>query len=417
MADHAKLGASSAERWMTCPGSVLLSADLPDKSSRAADEGSAAHALAETCLLTGDEPFEYLGDPCPDPEYKDWTVTEDMVEAVTVYTNHVRELTGGRITKENVEQKVSLAKFKPLSDHFAEMFGTCDLLWTQASDPVAGKLQTLHLRDYKHGAGVAVEVEDNPQLMYYALAALLELGWILYKPKTKKKFSAIKVDVVVGIVQPRKPHEDGPVRLWKTTAHDILEWGLNQLVPAVKAVDDGDQTLVTSEKGCQFCRAKGVCPELAERSMEGAMLEFGSDGKLKPEVYFEKLTPKHIVRILDAEKGILNWLKAVREHAQESLNRGEDVTGGAYKLVAGRSSRDWKDEDAAVAQLREWGYTDEQMFDLKFRSPAQAEKLVGKERKADLIELVDVNEGSPTLVPASDKRPALQRGAEADFLD
>ena len=54
---HAKLSASSAFRWINCPGSVALADQLPAPGSSAyADEGTLAHALAELKLR------KFLGD-------------------------------------------------------------------------------------------------------------------------------------------------------------------------------------------------------------------------------------------------------------------------------------------------------------------------------------------------------------------
>ena len=47
---HAKLSPSSAERWMSCPGSVALNEGKDDKGSSYAAEGTAAHELAEKIL-------------------------------------------------------------------------------------------------------------------------------------------------------------------------------------------------------------------------------------------------------------------------------------------------------------------------------------------------------------------------------
>ena len=44
---HAVLSASSSSRWLACPPSALLNADTPDSCGDAAEQGTAAHALAE----------------------------------------------------------------------------------------------------------------------------------------------------------------------------------------------------------------------------------------------------------------------------------------------------------------------------------------------------------------------------------
>ena len=45
--NHAVLSASSAYRWLECPPSALATADIPDETTIYAQEGSAAHEMAE----------------------------------------------------------------------------------------------------------------------------------------------------------------------------------------------------------------------------------------------------------------------------------------------------------------------------------------------------------------------------------
>lgn len=397
MAAHAELGASSAVRWMTCPGSVRLCRDIPDTESDYAREGSAAHALGEVCLLRKEDPWEYLGEPCPSEEFGDIEVSADMVEAVTVYVEHIRKTYGLNPSEKMIERRVSLEK---LGSWAKGMFGTADFILAWATK------KTLHVDDYKHGQGVAVEVEDNPQLMYYGLAALFTMDLL----------NMIE-QVTVTVVQPRKPHPDGPIRSVTYSVDELLAWGEKELKPAVLATDDPDAPLVPSEKGCKFCAAKGSCPARAEQAMDNAMLDFDEEGGVAPKKKLDQLTPAEIAQILDAEKDIKDWLKGVAEYAQRSFNNGVDVTDGRYKLVAGRSSRNWTSEEAAIEKLHELGLEDDDLYTRKFATPAQVEKMVGKDQRKELADLIVKQKGSPTLAPADDKRPAIQRDPESDFME
>ncbi len=398
MTAHATLGASSAKRWMTCPGSVRMSEGLPDPESAHAREGSAAHALGEICLLRGDAAFEYLGEPHPVEEFEDVPVSADMVAAVDVYVRHVREQLGKRkLKREMVERRVSLAA---LGDWAAEMFGTADFVWYD------GRTKTLYVNDYKHGQGVAVEVEDNPQLKYYAVGALLELQLV---GKAER--------AVVTIIQPRKPHDDGPIRSVEYRADDLMAWAEGELREAVLATREPDAPLRPSEEACRFCRARGVCPALADQAMASAMLDFDHNRQMAPQVPMERLSAEQIATILDNEKRIRAWLDGVAGLATECLKHGEDLTGGRFKLVAGRSQRSWKNEDVAATKLYALGFEDDDLYTRKMLTPAQAEKLVGKAHQGDLAQLIDKQDGKPTLAPAQDKRPALSYGPEADFQE
>lgn len=402
---HSALGASSADRWMTCPGSVPLSAGLPDDESPHARKGSAAHALAEHCLLNGEDAFEYLGETHPISEYADVEVCPDMTEAVQVYIDHIRSY-GRKIDRKMLEARVSL---EPLGDWARGMFGTADAIHYNA------KTRTLHVDDYKHGEGVVVDAQ-TPQTKYYGIGGLLKQAVLA---KAKK--------VVCTIIQPRAYHEDGPIRQAVFTIDELNAWVDEQLKPAVLRVqqaeieyeegapDWADRHLVPSEKGCKFCRAKGTCPKRAQQALEQAGLEFGEDGAVRPQVPMAKLTDEQVARILDNEAAIRDWLSGVAALATEQLKRGQDITGGRYKLVKGRSSRDWADEDKAREALHGLGFGDEHLFTQKFTTPAQAEKLVGKAQKNALADLIVTTEGKPTLAPADDKRPAISAGPESDF--
>src|SRR5690606_28463258 len=91
---HAKLSPSAAHRWFPCPGSVRLSADVKSKSSVFADEGSAAHELAQACLTHGNDADRYIGEYVdidassslhrfpsnPVPGHRCFEVTDEMAE-------------------------------------------------------------------------------------------------------------------------------------------------------------------------------------------------------------------------------------------------------------------------------------------------------------------------------------------------
>jgi hypothetical protein len=76
--------------------------------------------------------------------------------------------------------------------------------------------------DFKYGKNVAVEVEQNPQLIYYGLGAIFR------EMKAQKKKDLVKfiqdnnVHVRLMIVQPRAEHEDGPVREWVALPEDMM---------------------------------------------------------------------------------------------------------------------------------------------------------------------------------------------------
>lgn len=90
---HSALGASSAHRWMACPGSVRLSTEAgasASRSGRAAAEGTVAHEIAAECLLLGREAWEYIGETRSHDGW-DFVVDREMAEGVQLYVNFVND--------------------------------------------------------------------------------------------------------------------------------------------------------------------------------------------------------------------------------------------------------------------------------------------------------------------------------------
>ena len=158
MSSHAILSASSAYRWLACPPSALKNAEVEDKPSEFALQGTDAHSLCEYKLKHA------LGMEATDPttslEYYD----QEMEECSDAYVGFVLEQKAEteKTCKDPlvlVEQKLDFSRFVPGG------FGTGDCLII-----TDGQLQVI---DFKYGTGVQVEAENNPQMMCYALGAML----------------------------------------------------------------------------------------------------------------------------------------------------------------------------------------------------------------------------------------------------
>lgn len=257
MTQHSHLGASKASRWLNCPGSVILSRTVPEPPpSKYAELGSCAHWVAEQCLRDGKPALAYLGAVCP--EYPTVEIDADMTDAVQVYVEHCRSLElddkGNRIAdvETHLEHKFWLC------DVDFNLFGTAD--WV-VYDPV---LRRLHVADYKHGAGVYVDVYENDQLSYYALGAME-----LYPNLVER--------VTLHIVQPRAPGR--AVKTWATPRGYMarFETRLRDGLARVYAEDD---TLKAGD-WCRFCPAKAICPAHGDgevRTRGRAADEFQTDG-------------------------------------------------------------------------------------------------------------------------------------------
>lgn len=368
--EHAKLSPSAADRWMVCPGSVVLSEGIPDRTSPHAEEGTIAHNLAEA-MLTG----------------KASSGSPDMILNLQVYIEHIQGLMAEHPGAQLfVEKKVSVTE---------SLWGTADaIVW-------APSIATLFVRDLKYGSGVGVEVSNNLQLKIYATAALLTLG-----------FPAETVNV--GIVQPRFNHADGPVRSKDFDASDLIDFHAD-LMDGVKRVvwaKQGHkatmgspawekQHLHPSEKGCRWCLAAPNCPALKAKAKELTKLAFA------PGLHYE---PKELAAALDYAPIIEGWIKNLHEFAYAEAERGIPIPG--YKLVPKRATRKWRDEAAAKAYF---GNAPEFYTEPGLKTPAQCEKLMDKEEVSKLDALCTKESSGHTLVHESDKRDAIRVDAKAAF--
>jgi hypothetical protein len=370
---------------MVCRGSVRLSAGIESKSSAYAEEGTAAHQLCEICLRNGQDAIEWVDRKLP-AKYGAVYVTAEMAEAAQIYIDYIRThiLAGDEV---QIEQRFDLSALGV----GVPMFGTCDSVIYMPA------YRKLIVADYKHGAGLAVEAVGNPQLRYYALGALLSMP------------DAAVDSISMVVVQPRAFHPDGPIRSENITSYDLAEWSA-ELVEAAKRTMEPDAPLSAGDH-CRFCPALAICPAQRERAVAVIEADFAP---LPPET----LTPAELAAVLDKRAqldAVVAWYKAVEAHAYSLAVNGEQVPG--YKLVQGRqSNKAWADEDDAALALELAGVSQEDLWTRKLVTPAAAEKLVGKKAAKDLAQYVTRKPGVPALVPASDKRQAIECGATADFV-
>lgn len=387
---HAVLSPSSAVRWMTCPGSVSLCKDLPDTPSKFAEEGTAAHELAETCLEAYRNTADYSGKQMSNG----YTVDDEMVLAVQDYVDYVRSVvktTGGILM---TEQRLPIDSITGE----AGAHGTSDVVILAGDE--------LIVADLKYGRGVAVDAEDNPQLQIYALAALREFSIV-------QDFTTVRM----VIHQPRL----GSVSEWVQTVEDLEAFG-TQVAIAAAATQAENAALVPTDKGCKFCKAKATCPALIAKIQNEIKLDAaGLTGPtFNPVAAVSGLTDiSTAMQMVDAIEG---WCKAVRAEVETRLLAGTPVAG--FKLVQGkRGNRQWADAEEAEALLKAMRVKHEEMYDYKVISPTSAEKLakanvIGPRQWPKVQELITQSEGKPSVAPESDKRDALVMAAAAsDFED
>lgn len=386
---HSDIGASSAYRWMNCPGSVRLCAGLPPRpSTDFARLGTAAHYVAEQCLRKGIDPAAYLGQEI-DVEGEFVKIAEDTVTAVALYVDKVvndQRKYGGLL---NVEETFRLDWLLP------GMYGRNDASLTPRE-----LFGTARIYDYKNGRS-AVQAERNVQCMYYALGVL---------GKDNPLMSGL---VVCTIVQPNC-FGKAPVDSWECPVKDLYAWAYDALLPAAKRTREPDAPLACGS-WCGFCAAAGVCPQRGRAALQllgAAELPAELPAKL-PEV--AALAPDQVGKLAAFFTGeaFQAWLKALVATEVSLLQSGTKVSGRKLVELTALGNRKWASEAEAVEAFRaELG---DELYTTILKSPTQVEKLLAArkvpkvERDARIGKLVTREETKKLVVVSEeDARPAFE---------
>lgn len=353
------VGGSTAKRVINCPGSVALVQKMPPQaSSKYADEGTLLHNVIAEVLMSGKAPAEYLG-----TKYLDQVLTQDLLD------DKLRPaLDALNVIDPDNKMDIEMETRVGFGDLLPGVFGSTDLIGRIGTKAV--------VLDWKFGDGVAVEVEENPQLMFYAAAAMRT-------PEAQWAFEGC-TEIECIIVQPPM------IKRWVTTPERIKQFEL-QLVQAVKAAQKPNAPLATGEH-CRWCSAKPICPQM--------------NGEVERETkrVVALLTPDELGACLTRADTLETYIADLRALAMTTLESGGTVPG--YKLVPKQSRRQWKEEAKAKQHFADV-LGDKCMTQSELLSPAQMEKVLKKSKLAlpdDLV--VSVSSGN-TMAPESDSRPAV----------
>ena len=354
------VGGSTAKRVINCPGSVALVQKMPPKpSNKYADEGTLLHNVMAELIMGEEPPDYYLG-----TRYEDQILTPELVEEKIWPALRALDVIDPEQKMEiEAETRVGFGDLLP------GVFGSTDLIGRLGNRAV--------VLDWKFGDGVMVEVEENPQLMFYAAAAMRT-------PDAQWAFDGV-TEIECIIVQPPE------IRRWVTTPARIAQFE-KELVSAVKQAEQPDAKLAVGDH-CRWCAAKPVCPK-----MTGA-----ADRALKVQI--EALPAAQISTYLKNADMLEEWIKDLRALALQMLESGAKLP--EYKLVAKRAIRSWSDEEKAKIALFAYGLTESEVMETTVVSPAKAEKAL-KKRKIGLPEdlVVAISSGN-TLASADDPRPEV----------
>lgn len=363
MTKHAFLSPSGSHRWLNCTPSAMLESEFPGGSSSAAEEGTAAHAFCEHKLKKALRRRSKR----PVSDYD----SDEMQEYTDSYVDYVLEqLEVAKQTCKDpmvlIEQKVDFSEYVP------DGYGTADCIIV--SD------DTLQIIDFKYGIGVLVDAEQNTQLMCYSIGAL-NIFNSLYDIK----------QVTMHIFQPRREN----VQNWTIPADELKAWAENELNPKAQMALNGEGEYHPGE-WCQFCKAAVRCRARAEEKLRLARQEF----KMPP-----LLTDSEIEEVLTILPDLTKWADGILAYATDAaVNHGKEWNG--FKVVEGRSVRKYKDEELVAQAAKDHGYTD--IYRQSLITMTDMQKLMGKKQFEQILgDLIVKPQGKPTLVPVTDKRPAM----------
>ena len=378
---HAKLSASGASRWATCPGSVQMEDGIPDKESIYAQEGTLAHEMSELKLKHYLDPKGF-GKRKLNAAIKKLKENELYQAEMESYTDTYVDFIKEKAMSFSSNPYIEIEKRVDFSRWVEGGFGTCDCVLIHGS--------TLSIIDLKYGKGVPVSSEQNEQLILYALGAYDAFNLIYNLDK-----------IELNIVQPRINN----FSTWEISLTELLLWGDYFKVQAEKALG-GNGELVPSAKACKFCKARDICTARAENN-----LSLESEIKLKPN----EIPKDKLYEYISRGEDIAKWVADLKAYALDMCLKGEDVKG--LKAVAGRTSRSWTNQDEAINKLIEGGIDEAIIYDKVPLTLAKLEKALGKQQFTTLVgDMVVTSEGKPTLVFENDKRPAITNTVNATSI-
>lgn len=369
---HALLSASSSHRWINCPPSAKLCENCEDQGSEYAQQGTDAHSLCQYKVESA------LGMDTADPTESLSFFDEEMENCAEGYAQYVMEQRVKALQSCSdpvilVEQRLDFSKYVP------EGFGTGDCVIIADG--------TLSVIDYKHGKGILVEAEKNPQMLCYALGAL-ELFDGIYDIDT----------VSMTIFQPRREN----VSTYTISKEELLQWAADVLIPRAKLAYAGEGDFAAGEH-CRFCKVKATCRKRAEYNLELARYDF----ELPPT-----LEDEEIEVVLAKADALAAWVSDVKDYALQAAVSGKQWTG--WKLVEGRSNHKYTDETAVAEAVTKAGYNP---YEQKLLGITAMTSVLGKKQFESILgSLTYKPQGKPTLVPESNKRPVMNT-ANQDFKD
>jgi hypothetical protein len=282
----------------------------------------------------------------------------------------------------------------------AEYLGIPEVAGT--ADVIIISEDRIDIIDWKFGKGVPVYAPKNVQGMSYAIGVLNEIEYITLGP-----------DIHIHIAQPRCDYFGS----WTITSQELYNWAQTVLIPAIEASREANAKCVPGEEQCRWCVGT-LCDERNQYMKDAASQIFMAYAKPKPVSSWAE--DKEIVDLLNKSKIVSAFIKELTAAIMDRCISDEGFPG--YKLVAGRSNRYWRDEQAAqdymdeLMDAAEYDIELEDVYETKFISVAKAEKLHKSFKKdSNFKELYYKAPGEPVLAPESDPRESITVNATSAF--
>lgn len=377
MPKHAYLSASASHRWLACPPSAKLCANILDQASEYAQQGTDCHELCAYLVEKA------LGRDVINPTENLTYYDAEMQNCAEEYRNYVLEQI--EASKEFCKDpQVMIEQRLDFSRWVENGFGT--------GDCVIVADEVLQIIDYKHGLGILVSAGDdehggNSQMMCYALGALEVFGDIY-------DINQIKMT----IFQPRRDN----ISTYTISKEDLLKWADEVLAPTAQLAYVGKGEFNAGDH-CTFCKVKATCRKRAEYNLELAKYDFEMPATLDDT---------EIAAILEKVDEMISWGNDIKDYALQQAQSGVHFEG--WKIVEGRSNRKYTDENAVADTVKDAGFDP---YEKKLLGITVMSTLLGKKKFEELLGgLIYKPPGKPTLVPESDKRPAMNT-AKDDFKE
>ena len=370
---HARLSASGSTRWINCPASPALEEGIPEETSCYAEEGTLAHELSEAilCLDLGFMTMALYKNKI-EAIKADKYYCQEMWDEVAKYVTYVKEQFK-EAKRQDKNAKILIEEKLDLTEWIPGGFGT--------SDVIIICNQGIEVIDLKYGKGKAVYADNNTQLMSYGRGAM----------KVAEKICTF-AKVSLTIVQPRLDN----ISRWSLSTKELREWG--EKVLKVKAVEtENPDAKAVAGDWCQYCKARAKCRALYDLGMEIAKQDFEviTDPRL--------LNDEELLTAYESADFITKWLGDVKATVLKEALSGKKWDG--YKLVEGRSNRQFISEEKVVEALEAQLYGPKDYLNFKLKGLGDLEKLLGKKDFSNILDPLLVKpKGAPTLVRADDKR-------------